>query len=29
MDDLILNDINEELLTELEKEIIYNECLFE
>lgn len=29
LEDLILNDINEEYMTDLEKEIVYNECLFE
>lgn len=29
MEDLLLNDIDPEYMTELEKETIYNECLFE
>lgn len=28
-EDLILNDINEEYMTDLEKETIYNECIYE
>lgn len=26
---LLLNDINEEIMTELEKETIYQECMFD
>lgn len=29
MEDLILNDINEEVMSDLEKEFIYEECLFD
>lgn len=29
MEDLIINDINEEFMTELEKETVYEECLFD
>lgn len=29
MEDLILNDIAEEVMTELEKETVYEECIFE
>lgn len=29
MEDLILYDIDEEYMTDLEKETVYDECLFE